>query len=137
GANRHAFTVANQHGAVFDRRTTDRIHGSTRDRHCLRRERRSSRHAGGEGQKRQDCERAHQRDPPRFSGTKPSSKSVRQACCGSIRSKSIAPSIHTFSARVYTLNGSPDQSTTSAFFPTSMDPIRSSRPSAHAGLIVI
>jgi len=38
---------------------------------------------------------------------------------------------------VYTLNGSPSHSTTSAFLPGSSEPIRSSSPSAYAGLIVI
>ena len=42
---------------------------------------------------------AHHLTPPRLTGTKPSSKSVRHCCDGSSRSNIIAPSIHTFSAR--------------------------------------
>jgi hypothetical protein len=46
----------------------------------------------------QERERAH-RLPSVTMGTNPSSKSVRQRCAGSSRSKRITPSIHTFSAR--------------------------------------
>ena len=72
--------------------------------------------------------------PPFGTGTKPSSKSVRHCCAGFARSKSSGAVDPHASAREYTLNGLPDQSTTSAFLPTSSEPILSSSPSAHAGI---
>src|SRR5258708_3376906 len=65
----------------------------------------------------------------------PSWKSLRGTLPVSARSKTCAPSMKTRSAWAYALNGSPDQITTSAFFPGSSDPVTLSMPRAFAGLI--
>ncbi len=65
----------------------------------------------------------------------PSMKSLSRGAAAA-RSNRRAPSMKTCSARAYTLNGSADQITTSAFLPTSSEPVTLSMPSARAGLSV-
>src|SRR5690606_18616743 len=66
----------------------------------------------------------------------PSSKSVFGWKRGSSLSQASAPSMNTFSAREYTLNGLPLQITTSAILPASSEPVCSSMPSDFAALSV-